>query len=1226
MKILTLRFSNLNSLQGEWEIDFTRPEYVSDGLFAITGPTGSGKSTILDAICLALYGQTPRLGRITKSSNEVMSRHAGDCFSEVTFATPAGTYRCHWSQHRSRRRPGGELQAQKHEIADALTGKLIQSKVQETLLEVEARTGMDYDRFTRSMLLAQGDFAAFLKAEADQRAPVLEQITGTELYSIISVKVHERRRAEQEQLQRLELDAGAIQLLAPETLAELDTTRQELLVREQEQSEKLETDATALRWLEEVSRLEEALTLTIRETEALQAELELFAEDAQRLDRARIAALVEPACSAVQLMREQLRLNAEELARKDALRPEAASLVERDETACLQAAQALAEAEAAVVAARPLIAAVRRLDEQIAGRSVEVERLTRECAVLEERQAQLVKQRQATATALDSVHASLLEQQTWQAQNRNDATLTGALSGIRHAIEELQIAAVRQSTAETALSVLRDELQALGAELALAESATGASRLAAEEASRLLNKLKEEFGAHLGGSTLKALRRERDQLGERYHLFEQIAQLYVTGKELAPKIERIEQLILESGQRLEETRLKVDHARELLAHAEREAASQEQLERLADRVRSLEEERLRLIEGEPCPLCGSTGHPWVFPGAGLPQSLGEALPEARRLVQVRSAALREHEIAFAETASEIGQSRQHSQELAAQRESYGRKCLVLLKQAGVETSPREAEPVVTAALAQIATQRGELAARIERLESDEQRIHDEESALSALNETVHTAQHHLARLTERQRSMKLDLVRHEQEHERWQQEHNERRRMLHTMIEPFVSGAFDDKDYATLLAQLQTRSEQWILAETRIRSLDQECLTGQTRLKSLDEQLAALRSDCADKCSHAETSREQLQALKAQRTAQFGDKESDAEEVRLERTLQAAREVLDAATTGRIAAREALVVLDSAIAASRRTVEERRKVLDEREDAFSAELRAQGFGSEAEFLAARLDGDERQRLETKALSIEKRMHETEARSRERQERLGEVRVRQLTSESVVALNERIAERQEALRGMRERIGAITSRLAENARALGDHRLKLQAAEAQRIECRRWELLHDLVGSSDGKKFRNFAQGITFEIVITHANRQLRRMTDRYLLQRNASAPLELDVIDQWQAGEVRSTRNLSGGESFIVSLALALGLSQMSSRSVRVDSLFLDEGFGTLDEEALETALETLGSLQQSGKLIGVISHVAALRERIATHIRVRPLTGGRSVIEGPGVVNRNSQ
>jgi exonuclease SbcC len=139
------------------------------------------------------------------------------------------------------------------------------------------------------------------------------------------------------------------------------------------------------------------------------------------------------------------------------------------------------------------------------------------------------------------------------------------------------------------------------------------------------------------------------------------------------------------------------------------------------------------------------------------------------------------------------------------------------------------------------------------------------------------------------------------------------------------------------------------------------------------------------------------------------------------------------------------------------------------------------------------------------------------------------------------------------------------------------------------------------------------------MVVRHANRQLRKMNDRYLLVRDAAQPLELNVIDNDQAGEVRSTKNLSGGECFIVSLALALGLSQMASRNVRVDSLFLDEGFGTLDEDALDTALDTLAGLQQEGKLIGVISHVPALKERIATQIQVMPVSGGKSRLSGPG-------
>jgi exonuclease SbcC len=138
-------------------------------------------------------------------------------------------------------------------------------------------------------------------------------------------------------------------------------------------------------------------------------------------------------------------------------------------------------------------------------------------------------------------------------------------------------------------------------------------------------------------------------------------------------------------------------------------------------------------------------------------------------------------------------------------------------------------------------------------------------------------------------------------------------------------------------------------------------------------------------------------------------------------------------------------------------------------------------------------------------------------------------------------------------------------------------------------------------------------------MIKHANSQLIKMHERYQLIRDTKQPLELNVIDSYQGDEIRSIKNLSGGESFIVSLSLALGLSKMASRKVRVDSLFLDEGFGTLDEDALTTALDALAEIQQDGKLIGVISHISALKERISTQIEIKPIANGRSNITGPG-------
>ncbi len=175
------------------------------------------------------------------------------------------------------------------------------------------------------------------------------------------------------------------------------------------------------------------------------------------------------------------------------------------------------------------------------------------------------------------------------------------------------------------------------------------------------------------------------------------------------------------------------------------------------------------------------------------------------------------------------------------------------------------------------------------------------------------------------------------------------------------------------------------------------------------------------------------------------------------------------------------------------------------------------------------------------------------------------------------------------------------------------------------EFKKWSDLNGLIGSADGIKFSRIAQGITFDVLLRFANESLKKMSDRYILVRdneNTTSPLEINVIDNYQAGEQRPVSNLSGGESFVVSLALALGLSEMSSGRTQIDSLFIDEGFASLDENYLELALQTLSTLgNRQNKLIGVISHVKELKERIDTQIEVTPLSGGRSAMSGPGVL-----
>ena len=224
MKILSLRLKNLNSLKGEWTIDFTKPPFADNCLFAITGPTGAGKSTLLDAICLALYHQTPRLKTISAADNDIMTRHTSDCLAEVEFEVKGAVYRAFWSQRRSRDKADGALQAPKVELAAVAAngdGTILSTQTNDKLKRIAEITGLDFPRFTKSMLLAQGGFAAFLNASANERAELLEELTGTEIYGDISRKVFEQARDAKSQLDQLKARADGMELLSAEQRAEM---------------------------------------------------------------------------------------------------------------------------------------------------------------------------------------------------------------------------------------------------------------------------------------------------------------------------------------------------------------------------------------------------------------------------------------------------------------------------------------------------------------------------------------------------------------------------------------------------------------------------------------------------------------------------------------------------------------------------------------------------------------------------------------------------------------------------------------------------------------------------------------------------------------------------------------------------------------------------------------------------------------------------------------------
>ncbi|MBQ7578797.1 MAG: AAA family ATPase [Synergistaceae bacterium] len=294
--------------------------------------------------------------------------------------------------------------------------------------------------------------------------------------------------------------------------------------------------------------------------------------------------------------------------------------------------------------------------------------------------------------------------------------------------------------------------------------------------------------------------------------------------------------------------------------------------------------------------------------------------------------------------------------------------------------------------------------------------------------------------------------------------------------------------------------------------------------------------------------------------------------------------------------------------------------LETLETNFKSALTEKNFSDEQEFTDSILRDDERKKFLSEQENLNAETIKLDATKLERTEKLNSALAENKTRKTLEELTPIYAKLDQEIKILRDETAALNNALDTRKKLEAEIReLNEKISEQQKIYSN-WSGLDNLIGNKNGAKFRKFAQKITLSMMINLANKQLQKMSGRYTLTANPDdEKLALNVIDNEQAGEVRPTENLSGGERFIVSLALALGLSQISGSKSGVDSLFLDEGFGSLDDDSLSTALDALGEVRREGKIIGIISHVQALKERISTQINVIPINNGTSILEGPG-------
>lgn len=1229
MRILSVRLKNLNSLSGEWSLDFTDPAYAAGGIFAITGPTGAGKSTILDAICLALYGRTPRLGKISKGANEIMSRRSGECQAEVCFVSQKGQFRCTWSQHRARKQARGELQMPKHEIADAVSGKILSSSVRGVAEEIEVATGMDFDRFTRSMLLAQGGFAAFLQAAPDERAPVLEQITGTEIYSHISMRVHEFRGNERHLLHTLQAELAGMHLLPEEEEAQLRLQLGQEEEAEKAQAKRLAQGQEAIAWRETIEALEADLRQLGERQLNLQSRVEAFTPQQVQLDHAMRALELSASHASLSALRREQANDSQALTQCEQEAPEKQARVEQILTAHQTATNNLQSAKTAWQEAQPLLQQARALDVQLAASQGPIkaaeEAGLRLAAQLHEAQSahaenakQLASQQQQEAQVL-----SLLE------KHAADASLVEQLASLHNRFGLIKEQAGRLAADEKKIS--QSETALTGLQQAWQEAQTQQEAAQQErDAAEVL--VKEKQGAYqtvLAGQDLSFWRKEQERLTSKRELLSAalgeargIVQAQALQQQLAGQAAALQEKMA-----LVTTAITQADAQQAGLITERDLL-ETQLS-LLQRIEALEELRQHLQDGEPCPLCGAKEHPYALGNipradasrerlaalradlAKLDKELGQLrATEAKLNLHLEQASLKQQEQHDRQVQA---QSRLDSlrpqmppelpwpdgdEKLAYALESALQHCNAELKRSSATL--QQAENLWQ----QLQAQQEALSKAREAALVAEQEAGQRGSRYQQALEQLQQAQQHLAQAREQQQSLLAHLGQELQPY------HLPMLQAGQTLTSTMLD---------SIAAELQKRLQQWKAwqAAKEASTLAIARLAEQGRQQMV--QMVQLQEQVTQQQAQLAQLRQEQETLRQKRCEFFTGKGADTEEARLNGTLSMAEKELEAASQGLQESRQAFEHLQMKASELSKALAARQGTLAQDEAAFSRKLQEAGFMDEAAYLTACLPEAERQQLAQQAQELQLEQAELARQQAGQSARLQEEAARQLSPHSLIELREAQELALQEQKRLQQKLGAIRQRLAANEELKSRQQERAEAINAQQRICAEWDLLHDLIGSSDGKKYRNFAQGLTFELMIGHANRQLQQMSERYLLIHDPQQPLALNVIDNYQAGEIRSTKNLSGGESFIVSLALALGLSSMASRKVRVDSLFLDEGFGSLDEDSLDIALETLAGLRQEGKLIGVISHMQALQERIPTRIRVEPLMGGKSRIIGPG-------
>ncbi len=1239
MRILAIRGKNLASLAGEFCIELEDGPLGQSGLFAITGPTGAGKSTLLDALCVALYDKTPRLdarsngvliGRpdddddLRVQANDVRSllrRGTATGFAEVDFVGRDGLrYRSRWEVRRARNRADGRLQKQSLSLREIDSGRDLSGTKTETLDAIEQRLGLSFEQFRRSALLAQGEFAAFLRASSQQRAGLLERMTGTQIYSEISQQAFLRAKHERQALAALTASVEQYVVLDAEARALLEQQTASSKQRVAQAQHQLVEAEGMLAWYTQLEKLRGAETEATAQLAAARERWQASAAWRKELDSVVAARGMRAETDALDRARNELANAKAAIAR---LGDEHTTLTAQVATVAKNmsdAAAAVTTARQAMQHAKPQLSEATRLDGELSAAARTVETAS---SVKGEAEARLTKARRGVdslSTQLAETLAAATAANEWLADNAQVEALAQEWKRWSAVLDRYGRTAVARDTLVAGRPGVVDADETARAKLASAQGARDDAKQAWTEAHETAKRAEAVADEH----PVEAVRKRLKQASARHAIVDALARAAEAAAHNAGVAAEALATATRARSDEKDAATKVTELERWYLRVDAQCGEAERALNQVKLAQDMTDHRAALVDGEACPLCGAEDHPFAEAGrvnelaAEQQQRLDDLQIERRKVSDDRVAQVTRRDAAAdaAARADELGAS---SEQLVAEATTEWNGAL---KQLG--ELPLFGDPADSKAGDWARAQLTDSASRLDTLQVDEDRAVLLREQAIASRGTATARRDEFDRSAEEFRAAERAAIAAAQALAEADAALSRVSEDISTQLAELAPAFSQVADWRDELAAQPERFraywadlvQAWIGHRETAETSERQRATLQVAVDEAAKQVVAYAADHESAGARLATAADQLAALRGQREQLFGGAAVTEVTTTLEAAINAADDALRGHTEAHQRAAETLASTAAQLEAQKQNAGARSAGVEQAQAAFSEALARAGLDE------AGLRGhlavtdtwlhERQQRRDELNAAVDKHVAVLEERRGLRaQHEQGEPPALSLADAQLAEQDRRVS-----LEAAREAQVDLASRLRSDDEARKAHANLAEQIAGQREREALYKSLADLIGSADGGKFREFAQSLTLEALLAAANDHLAELHVRYRLLRVPDHHLELQVLDRSMGDEVRSVNSLSGGESFLVSLALALGLSSLSAKDTRVESLLIDEGFGTLDQNTLETALAVLDSLQASGRKVGLISHVPGLAERIGVRVTVTPQGGGRSTVD----------